>query len=200
MVAPLRVSTTQSVFEVADRIGKRPERDRIRTQIHFTVAVTDRQRRSVAGADHQIVLTREDESERERTAQLRQRRPHRFDRLDALLEQVIYEMQNDLGIGFGLEDRPVLLEPFAQLPEIFDDAVVNHGDAIGGVRMRVVLGRLAVGGPAGVPDPDMALERFGIEPLFEILQLALGAAAREAAAFQRSDACGIITAIFKPLE
>jgi hypothetical protein len=35
---------------------------------------------------------------------------------------------------------------------------------------------------------------------FEVLQLALGAAAREMAAFQRGDACGIVTAIFKPLE
>ena len=66
--------------------------------------------------------------------------------------------------------------------------------------MRVVLGRLAVGGPAGVADADVALERFGIQPLFEVLQLALGAAAREVTAFQRGDAGGIIAAIFKPLE
>ena len=94
-----------AVFEIADRIGKRPERDRIRTQIHFAVAMADGQRRAVAGADHQIVFAGEDEPERERAAQLRQRRLHRLDRLDALLEQVIDEMQHDLGIGFGLEDR-----------------------------------------------------------------------------------------------
>ena len=117
-----------------------------------------------------------------------------------LLQQVVDQMQHDLGIGFGLEDRALLLERFAQFAEILDDAVVDHGDAIGRMRMRVVLGRLAVGRPAGVPDPDMALERFGIEPLFEVFQLALGAAAREVIAFQRGDACGIIAAIFKPLE
>ena len=162
--------------------------------------MTDRQRRAVAGADHQIVVAGEDEAERERAAQLRQRRPHRLDRLDALLQQIVDQMQHDLGIGFGLEHRPLLLERFAQLAKILDDAVVNHGDAIGRVRMRVVLGRLAVGGPAGVPDPGVALERFGIQPLFEVLQLALGAAAREVTAFQRGDAGGIIAAIFKPLE
>ena len=32
--------------------------------------------------------------------------------------------------------------------------------------MRVVLGRLAVGGPAGVPDPGVARERFGIAAAF----------------------------------
>jgi hypothetical protein len=148
----------------------------------------------------QIVVAGEDEPERERAAQFRQRRPHRLDRLDALLQQIVDQVQNDLGIGFGLEHRPLLLERLAQFAKILDDAVMNHGDTIGGVRMRVVLGRLAVGGPAGVADPGVALERFGIEPLFEVLQLALGAAAREAAAFQRGDAGGIIPAIFKPLE
>ena len=108
--------------------------------------------------------------------------------------------EHDLGIGLGLEDRPLFLERLAQLAEILDDAVVNHGDVFGRVRMRVVLGRLAVGGPAGVADAGVALERFGIQPLFEVLQLALGAAARKVTAFQRGDPCEIIAAIFKPLE
>ena len=82
-----------AVFEVADRVGKRPERDRIRPQIHFAVAVTDGQRRAVAGADHQVVFAGKDEPERERTAQFRQRRPHRLDRLDTLLEKAVDEMQ-----------------------------------------------------------------------------------------------------------
>ena len=76
-----------AVFEIADRIGEGTERDRVRPQIHFAVAVTDRERRAVAGADHQIVVAGEDEAERERAAQFRQRRPHRLDRLDALLQQ-----------------------------------------------------------------------------------------------------------------
>jgi HD superfamily phosphodiesterase len=77
-----------AVFEIADRIGERPERDRVRPQIHLAIAVTDRQRRAVAGADHQVVVAGEDEAERERAAQFRQRRPHRLDRLDALLQQL----------------------------------------------------------------------------------------------------------------
>ena len=46
------------------------ERDRVRAEIHFAVAVADRERRAVAGADHQIVVAGEDEAERERAAQL----------------------------------------------------------------------------------------------------------------------------------
>ena len=46
----------------------------------------------------------------------------------------------------------------------------------------------------------MARERFGIQPLFEVLQLALGAPARQLAAFQGGDAGGIIAAVFEALE
>ena len=50
------------------------------------------------------------------------------------------------------------------------------------------------------PMPVWPCERFGLQPLFEIFQFALGAAAREMIAFQRGDAGGIVAAIFKPLE
>ena len=118
--------------------------------------MADGERRAVAGADHQIIVAGEDEAERERAAKLRQRRLHRFDGLDALAEQIVDEMQHDLGIGFGLEDRALLLERLAQFAKILDDAVMDHGDALGRVRMRVVLGRPAVGRPAGMADPGMA--------------------------------------------
>ena len=109
-------------------------------------------------------------------------------------------MQHDLGVGLRLEDRALLLEHLAQLAEILDDAVMDHGDAFGRVRMGVVLGRLAVGGPAGVADAGVTVERRIVQPLLEILQLALGAPPVELVAFQRRDACGIVAAIFQPLE
>src|ERR1700716_4022180 len=77
---------------------------------------------------------------------------------------------------------------------------MNHGDAISCMRMRVVLGRLAVGSPAGVSDAGMTGERLGLQPRFEVLQFAFGAAALEMVALQRRDPCGIIAAIFQPLE
>ncbi len=189
-----------AVFEISDAVGERPERNRIRAEIHFAIAKADGQRRPVAGADHQIVVAGEDEPERERAAKLRQRRPHRLDRLDALLQEVIDQMQHDLGVGFGLEDRALFLKRFAQLAEILDDAVVNDGNTLGRVRMGVVFGRLAMGGPAGVADAGMARQRLGPEPRFEIFQFALGAPPRQVVAFERCDARGIVAAIFQPLE
>jgi len=56
------------------------ERDGIGTQIHLALAVADGERRPVARADHQIVVARENEPERERAAKLRQGRLDRLNR------------------------------------------------------------------------------------------------------------------------
>ena len=63
-----------AVLEIADGVGERAERDRVRSQIHLALAIADRERRAVAGADHQVVFAGEDEAERKCAAQLRQRR------------------------------------------------------------------------------------------------------------------------------
>ena len=97
-------------------------------------------------------------------------------------------MGDHLGVGLGRELDALLLQLLAQLAEILDDAVVHHGDLVGRVRMGVDLVRSAVGRPAGVADSAQAGERLARETLFEILELAFGAAAREVTALQGSDA------------
>src|SRR5215212_6468843 len=109
-------------------------------------------------------------------------------------------MQNDLGVGFSFEHRAVFLKRSAQLAEILDDAVVDNGDAIGRMRMRVGLGRLAVRGPTGVADAGMAAQRLGLQSFFEVLEFAFGATALDVVAFQSRHARGIVTAIFQALE
>ncbi len=189
-----------AVLEIADGVGEGRQRDRIRAQIHLAVAMADRQRRTLAGADHQIAVALEQERQRERAAQLRQRRLHRFLRRGTLEQVGIDQMRHDFGVGFAREFRALLFQHLPQLAKILDDAVVNHGDVVGRMRMRVALGRLAVGGPAGVSDAGVAGERLGAQSRLEILQLALGAAAIEMVAFERGDACGIVAAIFEALE
>ena len=83
-----------------------------------------------------------------------------IDRLDALTEQIVDQMQHDLGIGLGAEDRAFFLERLAQLAKVLDDAVMHDGDALGRVRVRIVLGGLAVGRPAGVTDAGVAGQRI----------------------------------------
>src|SRR5882757_7394689 len=109
-------------------------------------------------------------------------------------------MQHDLGVGFRLEDRALLLQRLPKFTKILDDAVVDDGDALGRMRVGIVLGRPPVGSPAGVTDAGMTCERFGAQPRLEVFQLAFGAPAFEMLAFQRGDTSGIVTAIFKTLE
>ncbi len=109
-------------------------------------------------------------------------------------------MRDHLGVGFAFEFGAALDEPFAQLAKILDDAVMHHGDAVGGVRMGVAFGRPAMGRPAGVTDADIAAERLLLEPQFQCVQLALGAAPRQHAMVERGDAGGVIAAVFEALE
>ena len=97
-------------------------------------------------------------------------------------------MGDHLGVGLGRELDALLLQLLAQLAEILDDAVVDHRDLVGRVRMGIDLVRPAMGGPTGVADSAHAGERLAGETLFEILELAFGAAAREVTALQGSDA------------
>src|SRR5262249_52291266 len=109
-------------------------------------------------------------------------------------------MGDHLGIGIGAERRACFLQLLAQLAEILDDAIVDDGEALGGMRVRVMFGRSAVGRPPGVANADRAGERLTREPGFEISQLALGPPADELPPFQRGDASGVIAPIFEPLE
>src|SRR5664280_1244544 len=109
-------------------------------------------------------------------------------------------MGDHLGVGFAGELGAVLDQPFAQLAEILDDAVMGDRDAVGGVRMGVALGRLAVRGPAGMADADIAGERLARQALFQRGELALGAPASQGAVIQGGDPGGVVAAVFEALE
>jgi bifunctional UDP-N-acetylglucosamine pyrophosphorylase/glucosamine-1-phosphate N-acetyltransferase len=59
---------------------------------------------------------------------------------------------------------------------------------------------LGVDNRSKLADADGAGERLVVQALFQVLQFAFGAAARELAALQRGDARGIIATIFEPLQ
>ena len=189
-----------TVLEVADGIGKGSERDRIGTEIHLAVAIADRQRRTLACSDQKIAISVEKEHQRKGAAQLRQRRPHGFLRRRAHEQVGMDEMDDDFGIGLAREVRALLFQRLAQFAEILDDAVVHHGDALGRMWMGIVLGRLAVRGPARVTDAGITGEWLGKQPRFQVLELALGSAAFETTVIERGHARRIVAAIFEPLE
>src|ERR1043166_807688 len=132
--------------------------------------------------------------------QPRQRRLHRPGGGAAFLHLPCHEMGDHLGIGLGRELGALLLELLAQLAIVLDDAVVDDRKPFGGVRMGIAFARLAVRRPACMPDPDRAFERFLLELELELVKLAFGAAAREAAAFKRGAPRRVVTAIRKLLQ
>ena len=94
---------------------------------------------------------------------------------------------------------PFLRQLLAELLEVVDDAVVDHGNPPGAVALRVGvdLGRLTVGGPAGMPDAGRAVQRrqrFGqrLDPD--------GVLADLDAVVQDGDAAGIIAAVLQLAE
>ncbi len=141
--------------------------------------MADGQRRAEARGDHQIVFAVEQKAECEGATQALQRFAGGLDGGEALVDQVAGELGHDLGIGFGFEAQAGGEELVAQLAEILDDAVVDHGDGAGAMGMGVGGGGSAMGGPAGVADAGLAGQRLVHQQVGEAGELAHGAAAVE---------------------
>ena len=190
-----------AVLEIGDLVGEGGERDGVRTEIHLALAVPDRERRPVPGADELVLVAGEEEGERKGAAQPRQGRRDRLHRALALAHLARDELRHDLGVGLGLEAHALGAELVLELAEILDDAVVDDGELLGRVRVGVHLVGPPVGRPAGVADADRARQRRLRELDLEVAELALGAPALEpAAVLERCDAGRIIAAVFEPLQ
>ena len=97
-------------------------------------------------------------------------------------------MGDHFGVVIALE-RAATGEQFsAQLAAVLDDAVVHDSDPLGGVRMGVVLGRSAVGGPACVADGGVARQGSPLQELLEVGDLAAGPLPGDAGGAEGGDA------------
>ncbi|MNK02152.1 hypothetical protein D3C87_199720 [compost metagenome] len=116
----------------------------------------------------------------------------------------MHQVRDDLGIGLRLEHVAQRTQLLALFFVVLDDAVVDQGHAVADVRVGVGLGHPAVGGPAGVADPEQRIEPFTGGGLLHLGHAAgtphpahvrLGLALVE-----HGDAGGIVTAIFQSLQ
>ena len=85
------------------------------------------------------------------------------------------EHGGDLGVGLAREGGAIGEQLVAELGEVLDDAVVDEREPalVAEVRVRVAVGRAAVGRPAGVADAGAAVvKRVRLELVGEHLQLA----------------------------
>src|ERR1044071_410824 len=109
-------------------------------------------------------------------------------------------MRDDFRVRFGDEAMIGLSQAVFQLKIVFDDAVVNDDDAPRAVAvwMRVLFRRTPVRGPARMADAVSAVEWRQADRLFQIAELALGAANLKVVAFVNDrDASRIVAAIFE---
>ena len=189
-----------ALLEIGDPVGERGERERVGAEVHFALAVADRERRALPRANQQVLLALEEIDEREGAAQPLQRGVHRFGRALPRRHFVGDEDGGDFGVGFGGEAVALGGEFLTKRLEVLDDAVVDDGEAVARVRVGIALGRLAVGRPTGVADADGAAERVGAELGLQVFQLALGAQARQAPVLKCGYAGGVVAPVFQPLQ
>jgi hypothetical protein len=114
---------------------------------------------------------------------------------------LLNEVGDDFGVGLGDELVAFFNELALEVEVVFDDAVVDDDDAAGAVAVGVgvFFGGASVGGPAGVADAVGTVERMFAQDLFEVDELALGAADLNCGAGGAADgdAGGVIAAIFE---
>jgi hypothetical protein len=189
-----------TVLEVADGVGERRKRDRVGAEIHFAIAVTDRERRALSRSDQEIVLAGKEKRERKSPAQLLERGRNGFFRRLAAFHFLRDEMCHRLGVGLAGKFAAAFGQLLTQIAIILDDAVMHDGNQIGCVRMGIILGRPPVRCPARMTDADRATERFTIETIFERTELSFRTPAAEHAFLKRGDTGRVVAAIFEALK
>src|SRR3546814_3017693 len=81
--------------------------------------------------------------------------------LVALLEVVVDQVGDDLGVGLRFELVAQRGQSFTLLFVVLDDAVVHQRHAVADVRMRVEFRHATMRGPAGVADAQVGMEALG---------------------------------------
>ncbi|MGK2228110.1 MAG: hypothetical protein ACI9GK_001940 [Devosia sp.] len=189
-----------AIFEIAQAGGERGQCHGVGAQIHLAIAIADGQRRAVSGRDQQPLIVAEHEGQSEGAAQLFERIGHGLFGLSAPGQFARHPERHGFGIGLGGGLIAILGQIDQHVAVVFDNAVMHHTNAIGGVWVGIELSGGTMGGPAGMANADRARQWFGRQFLGQIAQLALGAAAGDIAISQRGDAGAVIAAIFQALE
>src|SRR5262249_54010727 len=121
-----------------------------------------------------------------------------FERRELEREQVGYA----LGVGVAGEVDAARLQVGAQLAEVLDDPVVDHGYpvVVRAVWVCVAVGRAAMGGPAGMADPGGTLTQSGCrvldQRLLQVGELA-GPLLGQQDAVDNSDAGRVVAAVLQ---
>ena len=116
-----------------------------------------------------------------------------------MLVDIVYQMDQHFCIGFTLKDVASLCQFLTQGKVVLDDAIVDDGDTSVGGKMRVGVGavRLAVGGPARVPDTRVARHILCHTELIQLVHAAPLFVRRQPAILNDGDTGTIVPAVFQ---
>ena len=137
----------------------------------LALAQADDQRGVAAGGDHPVGLIGVDGQQGEGTLELVGGQAHGLGEVALGLagEAAADQLGCDLGVRLGLEGVTLGPQLLLELGEVLDDAVVDHGELglVGQVRVRVLVGGAAMGGPAGVTDAQRGGSHRGLLDLVD---------------------------------
>src|ERR1700730_7845460 len=164
----------------------------------FALADADHGRWSHTCRNDLVRVFRRHEHERVDAAQLFQRAAYGFFEWRGL-GMLLHQVRDDFGVGFRDELVSLALQLLFELQIVFDNAVVHDNDLAGAVamRVRVLFGRSAMGGPARVADSVGALDRRFLENFFEIAQFSRRPPHFQLGLVHHRDSRRVISAVFE---
>ena len=189
-----------ALLKVADLVCQRAQRNGIGTEIHFTGAKAERERRSPACRDYQVVLAIKQKRQRERAFEACNRLCGRVMRRKTLINMKLRHERNRFGVGLGLGRIAAGGEFLAQFPEVLDDAVVDDRNAPGPVRVGVRHRGRSMRGPAGVPDSGLARQRVVNQHVRKIYELANRSATVQRTVVHCRNSGAVISSVFEALQ
>ena len=169
----------------------------------FVFAQADDRGRPVAGGDNLVGLVCGDDGDGEHSGQQLHRLADGFFQRDLAVgrgEIFLDQVGDHFGVGLGAELVAFVDQLLLQRDVVLYDAVVHDHDLAGAIAvgMRILFRGTAMGGPASVADAVSAVERLQADDLFQVAQLALGAAHLQASAVAgHGDAGRVVAAIFE---
>ena len=157
-----------AVMQIGDAAGQAGQRHRVRRDEHLSIAIADRERRSLPRGDQHRVRSAKQHQQGESALKPLQRRGRRVYRRQALIKQVRHQMGDHLRIGLAFETALLGHQFGLQLLIILDDAVMDDRDLLGRMRVGVLFGRPAMCGPARMTDADRPVERLQRQALVQV--------------------------------
>ena len=140
------------IREVDDLVGKAREGVGVAGEVSAAIAHADDERASEPRSDDEPRFVPRHRGNAVRAFHQAQCLPHRRDEV-AIVEPA-HELSENFGIGIRTEVDAGRLQLLLERGEVLDHAVMNDGDVVGGIQMRmgVAIGGTAVRGPTRVAD------------------------------------------------